>query len=57
MWRSDEDTMCEISHRCLQAMAESVAKMHTQHGLTPDFALIDGPYAPPALKQNPDVEV
>lgn len=38
-------------------MAESVAKMQTQHGLAPDFALIDGPYAPPALKQNPHMEV
>ena len=38
-------------------MAESVGKMQTQHSLTPDFALIDGPYAPLALKQNPHVQV
>ena len=37
-------------------MAESVAKMKAQHGLVPDFALIDGPYAPAALKEDPDVE-
>ena len=41
----------------VQAMAESVAKMKAQHGLVPDFALIDGPYAPAALKEDPDVEV
>ena len=38
-------------------MAESVGKMKTKHGLTPDFALIDGPHAPLALKQDPHVQV
>ena len=38
-------------------MAESVGKMQTQHGVTPDVALIDGPYAPLALTQNPHVQV
>ena len=41
----------------LQAMAESVTKMKARHGLDPDYALIDGPYAPLALKENPQVEV
>ena len=38
-------------------MAESVGKMKTKHGLAPDFALIDGPHAPLALKQDPHVQV
>ena len=38
-------------------MAESVGKMKTKHGLAPDFALIDGPHAPLALKQDPRVQV